>query len=285
MEKIDKRDRAAQFRQRLQEAVVQKGLSQARLARDIGVDRSTVSQLLGDEGARLPNAHVVGEAARALGVSADWLLGLSDRPETATDMMPTEIDMPEAPRTLVDEMIFGWHREAEGYKIRHVPATLPDMLKTRAVNRWEYAPTLRRSPDQAILAGEERLDWMRASRSDYEIALPLHEMSSFAHGNGYWEGVPIDVRIEQIDWLLTMHEQLYPTLRIFLFDAKHVFSAPITVFGPLMAVVYLGKHYMAFRDIERVQLITRQFDGLIQAADLSDRDWPDYLIGLKAQIT
>jgi hypothetical protein len=49
----------------------------------IGVDRSTVSQLLSAEGARLPNAQVVAECAAALGVTADWLLGLSDRPEQA----------------------------------------------------------------------------------------------------------------------------------------------------------------------------------------------------------
>ena len=31
--------------------------------------------------ARLPNAQLAAECAAALGVSADWLLGLSDRPE------------------------------------------------------------------------------------------------------------------------------------------------------------------------------------------------------------
>ena len=68
---IDKRNRAAQFRERLRQALQLSGISQAALARNIGVDRSTISQLLGDSGARLPNAQVVGECAAALNVSAD----------------------------------------------------------------------------------------------------------------------------------------------------------------------------------------------------------------------
>ncbi|MEY8837520.1 transcriptional regulator, partial [Cribrihabitans sp. XS_ASV171] len=139
------------------------------------VDRSTISQLLTDSGARLPNAHVVGACAAALGVSSDWLLSLSDRPERAAELLAGALSVTEAPRALVDERIFEWHREAAGYKIRHVPAALPDMMKTRALIEWEYAPHLGRSADQAIGASEDRLAWMRESQSDYEIALPLYE--------------------------------------------------------------------------------------------------------------
>lgn len=281
VEKTDKRTRAAMFRVRLTEAVAEKGLSRAGFARDIGVDRSTVSQLLGDVGARLPNAQVVGEAARVLGVSADWLLGLTDRPERASDLVAAAMDMTDAPRALVDEGIYKWHREADGLKIRHVPASLPDMLKTKAVNRWEYASMFNRSPDQAIEAAEVRLDWMRASRSDYEIAMPIHDLSAFARGEGYWRGLPYAARLAQIDWLLEMHDQLYPRLRLFLFDAHQVYSAPITIFGPLLAVIYVGKHYLAFRDTERVQALTAQFDGLIRAAEVGAHDMPTHLRSLR----
>jgi transcriptional regulator with XRE-family HTH domain len=77
--KVDKRARAAQFRTRLNQAMERQGVSQSALARTIGVDRSTISQLLAGTGARLPNAQVVGECAAALGVSADWLLSLSSK--------------------------------------------------------------------------------------------------------------------------------------------------------------------------------------------------------------
>lgn len=281
--RIDKRDRAAQFRTRLAEAMARLGTTQSGLSRHTGVDRSTISQLLAGD-TRLPNAQLAADCAQALGISADWLLGLSDRPEPLADLLATSMTISEAPRALFDETIFGWHREAAGYKIRHVPATLPDMLKTRAMVEWEYAPQLGRTAEQAIGAFEDQLEWLHGARSDYEIALPLHELAAFAGATGYYAGLPAAVRLEQIDRLISLSDQLYPSLRIYLFDARRVFSAPVTVFGPLLAVVYLGRHYIAFRDSERVASISQHFDWLVREAAVGAREFRDHLQGLRAKM-
>ncbi|MFT7595189.1 MAG: transcriptional regulator with XRE-family HTH domain [Paracoccaceae bacterium] len=282
--KMDKRLRAAQFRIRLTRAMQLTQTSQSGLARQVGVDRSTVSQLLTDDGARLPNAHVVGACASALGVSADWLLSLSDRPESAAELLAHSLTLSEAPRALVDQRIFDWHQEAAGYKIRHVPAALPDMLKTRALIEWEYAPHLGRTADQVIGASEDRLEWMRSAQSDYEIAMPRYELDSFARGTGYYQGLPRDVRLDQIDQFLVLSEQLYPRLRIYLFDAQRLYSAPLTIFGPLLCAFYAGSHYMAFRDRDRVEIFTRHFDVLVREADHTARDFPIHLRQLREQV-
>jgi len=280
----DKRNRARLFRDRLAKGLADSGLSQAALARTIGVDRSTVSQLLGGDGTRLPNAQVVAGCAHALGVSADWLLGLSDRPERTAELLAASLSITEAPRALIDETIFGWHREAAGYKIRHVPATLPDMLKTRAMLHWEYEPHLGRSVEQAIGASEDRLAWMRRARSDYEIALPLHELDSMARGEGYYASLPRDLRAVQLDWLISLTEAHYPSLRLYLFDARRVFSAPLTIFGPLLAVLYMGRHYLAFRDSERIDAFVRHFDLLLREASITARDMPAHLRQLRSSL-
>lgn len=271
MDKIDKRDRAPVFRTRLAEAMAARAVSQAALARQTGVDRSTISALL-QPGTRLPNAQLAADCAGALGISADWLLGLSGRPEPIADLLATSLSLTEAPRALIDERIFGWHQEAAGYKIRHVPATLPDMLKTRAVVDWEYSPHLGRTAEQAIGAFEDRLKWMRGAGSDYEIALPIHELTAFATGTGYYEGLPAELRLQQLRHLMTLCDQLYPSLRLCLFDARRLFSAPVTVFGPLLAVIYIGQHYLAFRDSARVETLTRHFDLLVREAEVGARD-------------
>ncbi len=274
---VDKRDRAGLFRDRLAQAMAEKGMTQSGLARAAGVDRSTISQLLTGAGARLPNAQLVAECAAALAVSADWLLGLSGRPERLAELLATSLTMTEAPRALIDETIFGWHQEAAGYKIRHVPATLPDMLKTRAMLRWEYEPQLGRSADQAIGASEDRLAWMARSGSDYEMAVALHEFEAFARAEGYYRGLPGEVRSEQVARLRDLYRQHYPGLRIYVFDARRVFSAPVTVFGPLLAVLYLGRHYIAFRDSLRVQGFAQHFDWLVREAEIGARDFPALL--------
>lgn len=283
--KTDKRIRAAQFRIRLSEAMQDRGISQSALARQIGVNRSTVSQLLGNDGARLPNAQVVGECAAALGVSADWLLSLTDRPETTADILARSLSMTEAPRALVDEQIFRWHQEAAGYKIRHVPAGLPDMLKTRAMLEWEYAPHLGRSIDQVIGASQDRLDWMRSAQSDYEIAMPLFEVHSFTHGEGYYAGLPADLREAQVAHLIAITEQLYPRLRVTLFDARRLYSAPVTIFGPLLSTIYMGQSYLVFRDSERVRALTGHFDHLVREAHVTTRELPSHLRALWADVT
>ncbi|MDU8927137.1 helix-turn-helix transcriptional regulator [Alisedimentitalea sp. MJ-SS2] len=283
--KLDKRIRASQFRNRLAQAMQHSGTSQSALARAVGVDRSTISQLLKGDGARLPNAQVVGECASALGVSADWLLSLSDRPETAADLLATSLTLTQAERALVDEQIFDWHEEAAGMKIRHVPAALPDMLKTRAMLEWEYSPHLGRTTDQAIRASQDRLDWMRNSQSDYEIALPLHEMISFANGEGYYRDLSVDLRLAQLSHFADLHDQLYPRLRLYLFDARRLFSAPITVFGTQLAVLYMGRNYLAFRDTERVTAFTTHFDQLVRQAIIPARDLPGYLSRLAIPLT
>lgn len=267
---IDKRDRAPLFRARLAQAMAEKAVSQAALARATRVDRSTISALL-SPGTRLPNAQLTADCAVALGVSCDWLLGLSGRPEPVEDVLATSVSLTEAPRALFDQDLIGWHRAAAGYKIRHVPASLPDMLKTPDVVRWEYADQLGRSSEQALAAFQDQLDWMRTAQSDYEIALPLHEIHNFAKGLGYWKGLPLQARHAQMDHLIALCDTLYPSLRIYLFDAHRVYSSPVTVFGAQLAAVYLGRHYIVFRETARVQSIVQHFDGLVRDARIEAR--------------
>ena len=283
MEIIDKRDRASLFRTRLAEAMALKTMSQAALARATGVDRSTVSALL-TSATRLPNAQLAADCAGALGVSCDWLLGLSDRPEPAAELLAASVRMIDAPRALFDAEIFGWHQAAAGYKIRHVPATLPDLLKLPPLVEWEYREALGQSPDQAIAAFQDQLTWLRGARSDYEIALPLHEITSFALATGYWAGLPLAIRRAQMDYMIRMASELYPSLRLYLFDAHRVFSSPVTVFGPHLAAVYLGRQYIVFRDPSRVASISQHFDWLVREAAFGARAVIEHLQGLRAEL-
>ena len=105
-DKITKAQRAGLFRDRLTTAMTLTGMSRAALARHVGIDRSTISQILSGDDTRLPGAHVVAGAAEGLGVSADWLLGLTDRPEQAGELLATTLSISEAGRAAeVDDQI------------------------------------------------------------------------------------------------------------------------------------------------------------------------------------
>jgi len=281
----DRQARASQFRDRLKRAMDDAGMSRAALARAAGIDRSTVSQMLMNEDLRMPGGHVLAEVSRVLGVSADWLLGLSDKSARVGDLIDRSTSLSDTGRAMAaDDQIFAWHEEAAGYKIRHVPTTLPDMLKTDAMLRWEYAPETMKTPDRAIAAAHARMDWMRGTTSDYEIALPLHEIESFVEGSGYYAGLSKQIRAEQLAWLIEVYDQFFPRLRLFFFDLKTEFSAPLTVFGPQMAVIYVGRHYLAVHDRDRVAALSRHFDGLVREAQVADRAVPAYLEGLRERL-
>lgn len=279
---MDKRDRSALFQRRLSEAMQARDETQSGLARKVGVDRSTISQLLTKGTTRLPNAQVVAECAVALGVSGDWLLGLSDLREQAAEILASSMTLSRTDRSPLDAQLMAWQQEAAGYKIRHVPATLPDMLKTEAMLRWEYAPHLDRTTDQAIRASRDRLEGLRTAMSDFEIAMPLYAVESFVSASGYFKGLPEEIRTEQIAHMMTLHEQLYPALRVHLFDARKLWSAGMTVFGPLIGVIYLGQQNLVFRDRARVRELTEHFDNLVREAQVSSRDWPRHLQALSA---
>jgi transcriptional regulator with XRE-family HTH domain len=274
---MNKRARSDLFRNRLQKAMDLKGDTQSSLARKTGADRSTLSQILAGTTPRLPNGQLVAQCANSLGVSADWLLGLSDQPDSLEQILEQAMTMVDAPRALIDAQIFAWHQRAAGYKIRHVPTGLPDMVKIRSMLEWEYAPSLGHSIDLAIASAEDRLNWMRQAQSDYEIALPIHELQAFARAEGYYSGCPRQIRIEQLKHLAQLTAQLYPVMRFSLFDARKIYSAPITIFGPLLAVIYLGQKYLVFRVPDRIQALSQHFDGLIREAEISTRELPAFI--------
>jgi transcriptional regulator with XRE-family HTH domain len=281
---LDKRQRAAIFRERLSRAMDLAQSNRSALARQISVDRSTISQLLGGDEARLPNAQIAADCASTLGVSADWLLGLTERPERPGDVIAAAMTITEAARSSADEQLLAWHQEAAGYKIRHVPATMPDMLKTEAVLEWEYGDFRAKTPDQAIAASRDQVNWLRSGGSDYEIAAPIHEFESFARGDGYYHGLDAGMRREQLDLIATFCADLYPSLRLFLFDARSVFSAPVTLFGPLIGVIYVGRFYLAFRETSRVRSLTQHFDWLVREAKIDARDTAAYVARLRDSI-
>lgn len=268
---MHKNDRAELFRTRLAARMAINGMSRSALARTAGVDRSTIAQLLAPDEVRLPNAHLAAECAEALGVSADWLLGLSDRPESAAEVLSASFRMATAHRTPADEQIIAWHREAAGYKIRHVPATLPDILKTEAVLEWEYAAFLDKTPEQARGAMAETVDWLRAPGSDYEICVSIDKVRSLARGEGYWEGLGRDVRAAQIAFMADSCTRLYPSLRLYLYDSKKLFSAPVSIFGRLLAAVYVGQFYLVYRDSRQVSALTEHFDALVRDSEVDAR--------------
>jgi transcriptional regulator with XRE-family HTH domain len=277
---MDRRTTASIFRKRLLTVIDRTGLSQAQFARALKIDRSSLVQILSPATDRLPRAETLALIASLGRVSLDWLLGLTsaEQPGGAGTVDAVEIEPNAA--SPVDERLTKWHREAAGYKLRHVAQTFPDLLKTDEIVTFEYGKSLNPDLAGAIESVHAHFSFLRRPESDFEASNSIQAIGAFAAGRGYWQGLPATHRRRQLEHLIELCNELYPTFRWFLYDEREIFSVPITIFGPLRAALYTGQGYLVFTAAKHVQLLARQFDRLVRAAVVQPADVPAHLIGL-----
>ncbi|CAN5446082.1 helix-turn-helix transcriptional regulator [soil metagenome] len=277
---MDKRDTVDLFRQRLLDLIERSGLSRAKFAERAGLDRSTLSQLLSGASVRLPRAETIARIAARHTVSIDWLLGLSQQDQVAADIVPQLAIEPNA-SSPADERLIRWHEEARGFKVRYVPATLPDQIKTEAVIAHE---TGRLEQDQAeAWAGVARARIVHARRTEHEIEVcsSLQSLEGFARGEGIWRGLSSVHRRAQLDHAIEVVEDLYPAYRWFLYDGREHFSVPFTVFGPKRAAIYVGDLYFVFTSTEHIRELTHHFDTLVRHARIPANDTANLIRNLR----
>ena len=147
-----------------------------------------------------------------------------------------------------------------------MPTTLPDLLKTDRVIAYEYGRFATVDPGQSLEQSQAKLELQRRSGSDLEICSSIGAVRGFARGEGIWRDLDRQVRLEQLERMIELLDELYPALRWFLYDSRNRYSAPITVFGPKRAAVYIGQMYFVFNGSEHIRYLTKHFDELIRAA-------------------
>ncbi len=263
---MDRRDTVRIFRQRLADVIARAGGSRAAFAERIGIDRSTLAQVLSAANDRLPRAETLAAIAADQQVSIDWLLGLSQEGPLAPAIIQQPLTIEPGGHSPADERLTRWHAEAAGYKVRYVPATLPDLLKTEELIRYEYRDYVGPIPESRIEAAHARLANQRRPETDMEVCSSVQSVESFARGEGIWRDLVAPARRQQIEWMIELLDELYPTFRWFLYDGVRRFSVPLTVFGPKRAAIYVGHMYLVFNSTEHIRVLTEHFDNLIRAA-------------------
>ena len=198
-------------------------------------------------------------------------------------MLSASLQMPAAGRTPADTQLVAWFTEARGQKVRHVPASLPDMMKIEALLEWEYRNALVRTGTQAVASMRDTMALLRDPAHEFELALPLAQLEAFASGTGYWGGLSADIRARQIEHMAAVCDELYPSLRLYAFDSHRIYSAPVTTFGNQLAVIYVGNVYAVFRRIAQVRALIGHFDGLVREAAVEARRMGAHLRALKVR--
>ena len=261
-----RRELLLSFRQRLGRLLRDEPASRVALAQALGVDRSTLTELSSPRNRRLPRVETLVALARHANVSVDWLLGLAPDEPGRADVVHEELAFERDVISPDDERLIGWLLEARDSKIRYVPTTLPDVLKTQEVIRFEVAGSDLSKPEHKIETAATRLAWQRKPEADLECCSSMQAVESFARGEGIWRTMPAADRLRQLNTMADLVEELYPAFRWFLFDGRTRYGAPVTVFGTRRAALYVGQMYLVFTAPTQVRIMAQHFDQLIRAA-------------------
>ena len=269
-------ERVSLFQNRLQQVINHSGMNRSAFALSIKVDRSTLSQLLAVENVRLPRADTVASIAEVHQVSIDWLLGLTQDGSMAADILSEGIQVDSYTATMFDKNM-EWHREASGYKIRYVPTTIPDLLKTEAVAEYEFNRYGTGKVDQSVRDNQLLLLQQRHPGSELETCMSVQHLEAFANGQGIWKGLALSDRREQLQQMINLNDELYPGFRWFLYDGKQTYSSSFTIFGPMRASLFLGHLYIVVNSIDHIRKLTDRFDDLIRIATVHPHEISKFL--------
>ncbi len=280
---LDRREILPRFQQRLRQVLARSDLNQSDFARAAGIDRSTLSQLLSEGADRLPRVESIAAIAQIGNVSLDWLLGLSQGDRADTGIVAESLQIERDAPSPLDARLLSWLREAAGYRIRHIPTTFPDLLKTDAVIEDEYEHYVALGPRRRIEITQSRLEYLRQPETEIECCTSLQTFEALARGEDIWRTLKPAVRRAQLEQVIALCDELYPRFRLFLYDRKELFSVPLTVFGPLRAAIYLGQTYFVFQSTDHIRALTRHFDQIVRGASVQPTDIGGYMRGLLAR--
>jgi len=275
-------ERVTLFQQRLQQVIEASGLNRSAFSVSISVDRSTLSQLLAPDNVRLPRADTIASIAEVYQVSIDWLLGLTQQGSLEANIVPEQFEVDDY-STSIFEKNLEWHREASGYKVRYIPTTLPDLLKTEAVAEHEFNRYGSGKVDQSVRDNHLRLLQQRDPGTELETCMPIQALETFVRGEGVWQGLSVSDRETQLRRMIELNDELYPGFRWYLFDGKQSYSSSFTIFGPMRATLFLGHLYVVVNSIEHIRKLIKRFEDLIRIAIIHPHEIHQTLMTLLKQ--
>ena len=276
---MDKRILTRLFRDRLVQLLQRSGDNQSTFSKEVGIDRSALSQLLSEKSVRLPRIETLLNIAERYSVALDWLLGLSHDEGLIGELHPSFEIEERVEGQANTTLLMQWHAEAAGSKVRYVPARIPDLLRTPEIIAYEA-----RSAHQSI-AGQSnetlfRLDYNRQPGTDMEVCMPMQTLEALAHGHGMWSGLDGNTRQRQLGHMANLIHELYPSFRLFLFDEKEKFSVPYTIFGSLRAAIFVGSMYLILNNTDAIRKMQLHFDGLIRTTRIHAHEAAEFVKAL-----
>lgn len=268
------------FKRRLRQLIDENSMSMSAFARFCELDRSTLSQILSPHNYRLPRLENTLLIASKMNVSIDWLIGLSNN-RPGVDDLPLQITKNENENPGFDDHLDVWFEESLGQKVRYSPSTLPELLKTKAVNTYEFKDFEKLDHKERIARTKKRLGYQKKGETDLEVCNSFQAVEGFIKGEGVWKNLSKRNRLEQVDYIIEISRELYPSFRWYLYDIKNNYSVPLYIYGRKRACVFTGESYFVFTQTDHIKTLISSFDNLIRNAVFGPTQIEKFLFKLR----
>lgn len=284
--KPPKRDLAQLFQARLQQLCKEQRLSVAATARRTGLDRTTLSQLLSSNYARLPRAETVAALARAFAVSSDWLLGLSEDRQNSAELLDSAINVSTSRIGPHSAGLAQLAASVPESKIRYVAAVgVPDQLKTEATMLYEYGLIWGEVGARQRIRDPQRQVMIARREKDFECCAAREKLLDFAAGSWIWRGLPATARRAQLVYMADEVERLYPHYRLHIFDEHQQLTQCFYIFGQKAAVLLADDLKLLFTRDTHINGFIAQFDRYIKHTVIHPHEAASWLRALAKKVT
>jgi transcriptional regulator with XRE-family HTH domain len=228
---LPQQELAGVFVERLQAAMADRNINAAQLARETGLSKAAISQLLSAKKPRLPNSYSVYNLARALDRTVDYFL--APAPQGRGPRMPLAVDYYES---LLDEPV--WVNAGDQLSdtdfVIDICDTLPDFLKTEATLLVEYGD---RPETHEYFRRMEAVRARFAERPFHGFVLcDAPVVFQLISGVGLYRALSAEERQNQIALMVDYFEDHFPTVSCIVIHFRHLELSPALLFGKINVI-------------------------------------------------
>lgn len=275
------------FQERLREAFAALGIRSARFCDKTGIARSTMTQLLKGDTARMPRLDTIVLLAQELNVTADWLLGLTNEKGKISEIVASTFDVAETERIIVDNHpMYRWvSQEPPDIKLRQHSHNIPDHMVTIDVLEYQYEDRYK----QGNLSSESARSFCesfreKAARVPVDICVPMQGLLSFAAGQDVWSSLGKPQRREQLLFAADCLDSRYPTHQMYIYSSFRNRPPTFILYGHQQASLWIGSYHLIFYIRSQIETFHRQFDDHVKSAIIYPHQAADHLRGLARDI-
>lgn len=282
---MKKEDVFETFQERLKRSIQALEISPTEFCRKNDIDRSTLTQLMHNKDLRVPRIDTLAKLSCALGVSSDWLIGISNEKGTMAEIMS------ESLRTIPSYDSASEYKEpleqiAEtgdiDTKIRHHLITVPEYLYLDKIIPQYYSNLRVNDREEFSKIIDRFIHVLRPNvpKMAFETIFSVQVLQKMVERRDRWRNISKEDIRDQLLHIADYYEEIYPQQQLYLYDEVDRLCAPMLIYGSKKVSLWVGSFHFVFNASNVVNAAHENLNAMIRIAKYLPHQSPDYIRSL-----